>query len=302
MSVKTKGTGAYYTLYNEICKCEDLDYLAECLSSDLAQNEKTSKLVRSEAFWRRAFEDRWPHLNKKKAKSKTWLQTYMEMHAAETIENLNPDDCTRKTIDNLQNLCSQHVKELNLTQMVPNNVVDNEHIPISCLLECFPHLTKLHITYSVKDLRRQFEFGCYDPTLLDIKDLANGLANCTHLRSLKIYRTRLCGGTAFLFDSLLRCGLEELSLPHCSLGDEGAAHVASLVQSNAMLRYLDLCDNEIGNIGGQLLASAIFESSNEDSESDELSLLGLSLRLNPIKDEAASKIFKGLTFNKQIKL
>lgn len=58
----------------------------------------------------------------------------------------------------------------------------------------------------------------------------------------------------------------------------------------------------IGNIGGQLLASAIFESSNEDSESDELSLLGLSLRLNPIKDEAASKIFKGLTFNKQIKL
>lgn len=87
-----------YTLYNEICKCEDLDYLAECLSSDLAQNEKTSKLVRSEAFWRRAFEDRWPHLNKKKAKSKTWLQVKLNSNNSHMFKSTFVDNSRKYLI------------------------------------------------------------------------------------------------------------------------------------------------------------------------------------------------------------
>lgn len=113
------------------------------------------------------------------------LKIYLEKHLSEALENLKPVDYTQEKLQQLLELCSPHVNELNVNQLQPGTNNHGDHIPFDNILSNLSELKVINLTYDVKSVGKNYVLGCSNISDNDIKLLTHGISRCYELQEFQ---------------------------------------------------------------------------------------------------------------------
>ncbi|XP_055614184.1 uncharacterized protein LOC129760555, partial [Uranotaenia lowii] len=209
--------------FREIPLCEDRNFLLDLLDLNFPLENLCAR-IRSDAFWKRAFLNRWRNFYPIDITGKPWIRVYLEKHISETLERMKPVDYDAESVQKLVDLCSLHVKELKIDQLQPSTGDNNDHIPFDLVLSNLRELRKVDITYDVKNAGHDFYLGCASMSDKDVRLMTQGLERCYELTEIRLHSTKLEPGTMKQLAAALDEGcphLTTIAFPHCRCGDVG---------------------------------------------------------------------------------
>ncbi|KXJ83784.1 uncharacterized protein LOC109622067 [Aedes albopictus] len=267
--------------FRQIPLCEDRHFLLDLLDLNFPLENLCAR-IRSDAFWKRAFVNRWKNYYPVNVDGKPWIRVYLEQHIKETLERMKPNDYDQESVQHLVDLCSLHVKELKLDQLQPSTNDNTDHIPLDVVLSNLRELRKVDITYDVKNAGHNFYLGCGSITEKDIKLMTQGIERCYELTEFRLHSTKLEPMMMRRLAAAMDKGcpnLTTIAFPHCRCGDVGVR------------AFFDaLSPESLPNIKEVVLTNNFLSS---DSIVDLIHLIRrrpiekLDLRLNPILSEGA---------------
>ncbi|XP_058818319.1 uncharacterized protein LOC131681524 [Topomyia yanbarensis] len=270
--------------FREIPLCEDRNFLLDLLDLEFPLDNLCSR-IRSDAFWKRAFVNRWKTRFPIHIEGKPWIRVYLEQHISETLENMKPSDYDEESFLKLIDLCSLHVKELKLDQLQPSTGESGDHIPLDVALSNLRELRKVDITYDVKNVGHNFYLGCATITEKDIKLMTHGLERCYELTEFRLHSTKLeptmMKRIALAMDK--GCpNLTTIAFPHCRCGDVGLRAFLEALSPESLpnIKYVNLTNNFLSSESIFDLVHVIRRRPIER----------LDLRLNPILTEGAVSV------------
>uniref|UniRef100_A0A8C5HPG3 T-complex-associated-testis-expressed 1 n=1 Tax=Gouania willdenowi TaxID=441366 RepID=A0A8C5HPG3_GOUWI len=284
----------------------------------------TAHTVPDGVYWMRCCQLRWS-LCDVSLYGESWKRMFFERHLKEVIELFVPGSTDPTTLSELILLCSDYVKKLEISQLLPpikepedededededqdeveedgsDLELENEeekpcfhHLDFSILLDKLENLEELHLKYAVKNCGMNFEWAMFQMTDQDCKNLAKALESCKTLKVFKLrdshVNDRQCRQ---LVKALLdHPSLRELDLAYNVIGDSGARAICKLLLStNSKLETLNLCFNKITCQGAKPIAHALSKNST---------LLSINMRLNHLGDEGGQAFGKALLKNKTL--
>lgn len=210
----------------------------------------------------------------------TWKQLYLEKHLQELIEEFDP------AVDDLDHLiaavkaCSEYVFTLEIDQLL-------SHLDLNELCAQLKNLTRLRITYGVKQIGMKYERMLFGMKISDATNLSHIVKASTTLTTLWLPNN-------LLDDDLLRMlmtglikntSITSLDLSHNKIMNHGARLLSKLLGPESVITSLNLCDNQIHAEGGRYLSRGLKYNT---------SLLELDLRLNRLTDDGGRMLLEGL--------
>lgn len=209
--------------FRQIPLCEDRHFLLDLLDLNFPLENLCAR-IRSDAFWKRAFVNRWRNYYPVNVDGKPWIRVYLEQHVKNTLERMKPNDYEQESVQKLVDLCSLHVKELKLDQLQPSTNDNTDHIPLDLVLSNLRELRKVDITYDVKNAGHNFYLGCGSITEKDIKFMTHGIERCYELTEFRLHSTKLEPMMMRRLATAMDKGcpnLTTIAFPHCRCGDVG---------------------------------------------------------------------------------
>ncbi|KAF0023688.1 hypothetical protein F2P81_024318 [Scophthalmus maximus] len=284
------------------------DFIQESLSPSLPLSV-TANLIGDGVYWRRCCEQRWDLCDVSNY-GHSWKRMFLERRLQGIIELFMPDVTDPKTVLEMVPHCRNHVKRLDISQLLPplkeeveygsELTIDNEydgvsmdHFDFGILLDKLTGLEELHLVYRVQQCGLNFEWKMFEMTARDCESLAKALKSCKTLKLLRLHQSHIedikC---RMLVKHLLdHPSLRELDFSHNLIGDRGARAIGKLL-TRSKLKTLNLCDNNITDPGAKAIAHALSKNST---------LLSLNLRLNRLRDEGGQALGEALLSNNTLR-
>lgn len=253
----------------------------------------TAPHIHDENYWKRACLMREGWVNCQIAEhGLTWKQLYFEQNLQEELENFGWDPEKKRYDPSVEELDSllQKIKasQDNVFCLTINQLLS--HIDMEQVCSLLPNLTKLTLTYGVKQIGMKYERMLFGMKISDATSLAKMIKNSYSLTTLILPRN-------LLDDDLLRMlmtglmkntSITHLDVSHNKVTNHGARLLSKLLGTKSVLTSLNLCDNQIHAEGGRYLGRGLRH--NE-------SLVDLNLRLNRLTDEGGRMLFDGMREN-----
>lgn len=150
---------------------------------------------------------------------------FFERHLENIIELFIPGVTEPKTVLDMVTLCKDHVKKLDISQLLPpiklpqthekeqgsELTLENEdykpamdHFDFGILLDKLTNLEELHLVYQVKSCGMNFEWSMFEMTQRDCKSLAKAVKSC---KTLKVNIALMCLQSTW---DILWCCIEKL--------------------------------------------------------------------------------------------
>lgn len=132
--------------------------------------ELTSKIIPDGIFWKRAYHDKWNHVNQRKTDgkiilkwnidkitcqqdyvdsggSKSWKNAYMQKYLQNYVESLYPNDVNYDEIELIIEMTRSYIFHLNVEQLLTFDIYENpeaevKHVDLRLIL---PFLTNLEV-------------------------------------------------------------------------------------------------------------------------------------------------------------
>ncbi|KAF0682929.1 Aste57867_24942 [Aphanomyces stellatus] len=261
----------------------------------------TAPHIADENFWKRSCLNRAGWTNLQIAQhGLTWKQLYLgtyssihrleggltvatERNLQEELEAFDPTHTDAAPYAELLTkirACAPHIFSLEIDQLL-------SHLDLHEVTSCLPNLTKLKLTYGVKNIGMKYERMLFGMKISDATSLSHAIKTTTTLSTLQL-------PSNLLDDDLLRMlmtglikneTITTLDLSHNKITNHGARLLAKLLVPTSVISTLNLCDNQIHAEGGRYLARGI---------KCNTSLVELNLRLNRLTDEGGKLLLEGL--------
>jgi hypothetical protein len=249
--------------------------------------------IHDENYWKRACLNKQAWSNPQIAEhGLTWKQLYFEQNLQDELEDFGWDperkryDPSSEELDVLLDkikASQDYVFCLGINQLL-------SHLDMEQLVQLLPNLTKLALTYGVKQIGMKYERMLFGMKISDATSLAKSVKSSDSLTTVILPRN-------LLDDDLLRMlmtglmknsSITHLDLSHNKITNHGARLLSKLLGTKSVLTSLSLCDNQIHAEGGRYLGRGLRH--NE-------SLVDLNLRLNRLTDEGGRMLFDGMREN-----
>ncbi|ETV85390.1 hypothetical protein H257_03144 [Aphanomyces astaci] len=245
----------------------------------------TAPHIHDENFWKRCCLHRagWSNLQIAQH-GLTWKQLYLERNLQEELEGFDPsnsgDQRTYADLLNKIHASAPHIFSLEIDQLL-------SHLDVYEVTSCLPNLTKLKLSYGVKNIGMKYERMLFGMKISDATSLSHAIKATTTLSTLQL-------PSNLLDDDLLRMlmtglikntTITTLDLSHNKITNHGARLLAKLLVPTSVISTLNLCDNQIHAEGGRYLARGL---------KCNVSLMELNLRLNRLTDEGGKLLVEGL--------
>ena len=277
-----------HPFYEEL-NTHDQTYVANHLSTE-APISATANCITDESYWKRCCRLRWP-TGDPANHGKSWKRMYFEKHVGEYLEAhvpSSPDDAEKITrMREVLTLCSNHIEDLNLRQLLPplNTVPEPKHrrrrarqtVPVIAPAPGSeggsdgPAATRQEQT-AKEESDSDGEEAVPDDFKVDHFDIGIALKHLPKLRKLSVvYQVRNVGmnfdwslfqftrrDCTFLARGLEKCSnLVELRITKSCLDDYRARVLYKYLKSHTGLKVLDLSFNKIGDRGVKALAKLL---------------------------------------------
>jgi len=249
--------------------------------------------IHDENYWKRACvaRDGWKNCQISEH-GLTWKQLYFEQNLQEELENFGWDPEKRRTDpsgEELQELLDKiKASQDNVFCLTINQLLS--HIDMEQVCTLLPNLTKLSLTYGVKQIGMKYERMLFGMKISDATSLAKMIKASESLTTCILPRNLLDDDLLrMLMTGLMKnCSVTHLDLSHNKITNHGARLLSKLLGTKSVLTSLNLCDNQIHAEGGRYIGRGL--RNNE-------SLVDLNLRLNRLTDEGGRMLFDGMREN-----
>ena len=224
--------------------CENRCLLADILDVETLPLTELCAHVKDDAFWKRMFKAKWPNMLNNTTNGKPWIEIFIEMYLAESLENMKPSEYNIEKMKSLIELCSPFVNCLKINHLeasTESNEPTNDHIPFDVILERLNELKCLSITYDCKTVGTQFYLGCTTITDNDSNMFVRGLAH-TDLREFEFHSSKL---DPPMLKQIARSldkttSLTKISVPNCRFGDAGLLAFIRVLTHDSLPNVKDL--------------------------------------------------------------
>jgi hypothetical protein len=175
----------YPDIFEKFQQCEDKHQFLDILNIEFPLAELCAH-IDEDVFWKRMVRHRWYNYFPTAAKSKKWIQIFLEKHLSETLESMKPAEYDAEQMQQLAELCGKNVETLFVHQLQPATVAGAvDHIPFDVVLINLPELRKIDLTFDIKNVETNFGLGCTNLSDNDIKNLAKGLEGSYELKEFR---------------------------------------------------------------------------------------------------------------------
>ncbi|TYZ58549.1 hypothetical protein PybrP1_001246 [[Pythium] brassicae (nom. inval.)] len=245
--------------------------------------------VSDENYWKRCCMSKlaWRNLQIE-AHGLTWKQLYLEKHLQDVLEDFDAGaDDTDRLVDVVK-ACQEFVFSLEIAQLL-------SHVDLNELCSHLKNLTRLQLTYGVKQVGMNYERMLFGMKISDATNLSHIVKNTKTLTALWL-------PSNLLDDDLLRmimtglvknATITSLDLSHNKLTNHGARLLSKLLGPDSVLTTLRVCDNQIHAEGGRYLSRGLKYNT---------SLVELDLRLNRLTDDGGRMLLEGLADHRALAL
>lgn len=265
-----------------------LPRLVEKLPLDLPVNVSAAH-VHSESYWKRScLEGKgWKNCQITEH-GLTWKQTFFELFVQEELERFDPNVHDIDDLHLVLEAAEDYVFNLSIKQLL-------SHLDLQHIFSRLPNLSKLELTYGVKQIKMNYERSLFGMKISD----ADSLKQCIKATDVLTTLILPCN---IIDDDLLRqlmgglinnSTITHLDFSHNKITNHGARLLAKILGSRSVLTMLNLCDNQIHAEGGRYIGRAMRR--NE-------SLIELNMRLNRLTDEGGRMLLEGLRDNGSLQL
>jgi len=265
-----------------------LPKLVDQLSLTLPVNISAA-FIHSESYWKRCCIEGKGWRNCQIAEhGLTWKQTFFEKFIEEELETFDPNVHDIDELRSKLEAAEDYVFNLTIKQLM-------SHMDLSHIFSRLPNLSKLELTYGVKQIKMNYERSLFGMKISD----ADSLKQC--IKTTDVLTTLMLPAN-LIDDDLLRqlmgglinnSTITHLDFSHNKITNHGARLLAKLLGSRSVLTCLNLADNQIHAEGGKYLGRALRR--NE-------SLIELNLRLNRLTDNGGKALLQGLRDNGSLQL
>ncbi|DAZ98037.1 TPA: hypothetical protein N0F65_004527 [Lagenidium giganteum] len=216
----------------------------------------------------------------------TWKQLYLEKHMQDLLEGFDANNDDHDHLIDSVKACQDFIFTLEIDQLL-------SHIDLNEICSHLKNLTRLRLTYGVKQIGMKYERMLFGMKISDATNLSHIVKNTRTLTTLWL-------PSNLLDDDLLRMvmtgliknnTITSLDLSHNKITNHGARLIAKLLGPDSVLTSLNLCDNQIHAEGGRYLSRGLKYNT---------SLVELNLRLNRLTDEGARMLLEGLVEHKSL--
>ena len=216
----------------------------------------------------------------------TWKQLFFERNLQEELEGFDPGRDDIETLARRIRASEDYVFSLELRQLL-------SHLDLELVFGQLPNLTRLDLTYGVRQIGMKYERSLFGMKISD----ATSLAKCVKGTAVLTMLSLPCN---LMDDDLLRMlmtglitnnTITHLDVSHNKITNHGARLLAKLLGPRSVLTSLDLCDNAVHAEGGRYLGRALRRND---------SLVELNLRLNRLTDEGGRMLFEGIKDNSSL--
>ncbi|KAK1945628.1 Dynein regulatory complex subunit 5 [Phytophthora citrophthora] len=210
----------------------------------------------------------------------TWKQLFLEKHLQDLLEAFDPSVDDHDHLMAVVKASSEFIFTLEIDQLL-------SHLDLNEICAQLRNLTKLRVTYGVKQIGMKYERMLFGMKISDATNLSHIIKTSTSLTTLWL-------PSNLLDDDLLRMlmtglvknsSITSLDLSHNKLTNHGARLLSKLLGPESVITTLKLCDNQIHAEGGRYLSRGLKYNS---------SLVELDLRLNRLTDDGGRMLLDGL--------
>lgn len=237
--------------------------------------------VSDENYWKRCCMSKlaWKNLQIE-AHGLTWKQLFLEKHLQDRLEAFDANADDPDHLVDVVKACQEHIFTLEISQLL-------SHLDLNELCSHLKNLTRLQLTYGVKQIGMKYERMLFGMKISDATNLSHIVKNTKTLTTLWL-------PSNLLDDDLLRMimtglvknnTITSLDLSHNKITNHGARLLSKLLGPESVLTTLRMCDNQIHAEGGRYLSRGLKYNT---------SLLELDLRLNRLTDEGGRMLLEGL--------
>lgn len=217
----------------------------------------------------------------------TWKQLFLEKHLQDLLEGF---DASADDIDHLIDIvkaCQEHIFTLEIDQLL-------SHLDLNEVCSHLKNLTRLVLTYGVKQIGMKYERMLFGMKISDATNLSHIVKNTKTITTLWL-------PSNLLDDDLLRMimtglikntTITSLDLSHNKITNHGARLLAKLLGPDSVITSLNLCDNQIHAEGGRYFSRGLKYNT---------SLVELNLRLNRLTDEGGRMLLEGLAEHRMLR-
>jgi hypothetical protein len=268
---------------------------------------KTALLIEDNSYWKRRCDKNWENINIDEYEG-NYRRLFMEKSLQDKLENFVPNQSDYDELDQLVDVVKNDVERVKLEQLLPpvpqlkeekdedeeDDEDNSDHLDLELILPKLVFLTKLELSFGVKDVGMNFEWGFFTFTTTDANMLACCLHQCFSLEDLAITKSRLEDEKARMIIKrlLTHPRLKRLDLSHNRLRDKTGRALGKLIKTVETLEELTVEDNEIGAEGATAIAMGL---ANEMSR-----LKKLNISQNIIQNEGGIAIARSLSNSKTL--
>lgn len=218
-----------------------------------------------------------------------WKQMFFERYLQERLEDFDPlppklDD--KEELLKLVQACQDYIFTLTVREL-------RSHIDLEEVVLLLPNLTKLDVTYGIKQCKMEYVRMMFGMKISD----ANYLAKCI---TCAMNLTTVVLTSNLIDDDLMRMlmtglikndSITHLDVSHNKITNHGVRLLAKLLGGHSVLTSLNLADNQIHAEGGRYLGRGLRTNDT---------LVDLNLRLNRLTDDGGRMLLEGLRSNQSL--
>ncbi|KAG7396113.1 T-complex-associated testis-expressed protein 1 [Phytophthora boehmeriae] len=241
----------------------------------------TAPCVTDENYWKRCClsKTQWKNIQITDH-GLTWKQLFLEKHLKDLLEDFDSSTGDHDHLMAVVEASSEFIFTLELDQLL-------SHLDMNEVCAQLRNLTRLRLTYGVKQIGMKYERMLFGMKISDATNLSHVIKASTSLTTLWL-------PSNLLDDDLLRMlmtglvkntTITSLDLSHNKLTNHGARLLAKLLGPESVITTLKLCDNQIHAEGGRYLSRGLKYNT---------SLVELDLRLNRLTDDGGRMLLEGL--------
>ncbi|KAL4105568.1 hypothetical protein PRIC1_003629 [Phytophthora ramorum] len=241
----------------------------------------TAPNVTDENYWKRCCLSQTQWKNTQIADhGLTWKQLFLEKYLQDLLEDFDPAGDDRDHLMAVVKASSEYIFTLEIDQLL-------SHLDLNEICAQLHNLTRLRVTYGVKQIGMRYERMLFGMKISDA-------TNLSHIIKASNTLTTLWLPSNLLDDDLLRMlmtglvkntSITSLDLSHNKLTNHGARLLSKLLGPESVITTLKLCDNQIHAEGGRYLSRGLKYNT---------SLVELDLRLNRLTDDGGRMLLEGL--------
>ncbi|RLN63763.1 hypothetical protein BBP00_00003888 [Phytophthora kernoviae] len=241
----------------------------------------TAPCVTDENYWKRCClsKTQWKNIQITDH-GLTWKQLFLEKHLQDLLEDFDPSIDDHDHLMAVVKASSEFIFTLELDQLL-------SHLDMNEVCAQLRNLTRLRLTYGVKQIGMKYERMLFGMKISDSTNLSHVIKMSTSLTALWL-------PSNLVDDDLLRMlmtglvkntSITSLDLSHNKLTNHGARLLSKLLGPESVITTLKLCDNQIHAEGGRYLSRGLKYNT---------SLVELDLRLNRLTDDGGRMLLEGL--------